>query len=578
LIKYKIFLLENILLIINSKFLFAYKMSITPPSIGNLTTSSKPVYNPHLTSTPNVTYQSNISYLSAPYGAKPTLAGFQRGNGSVSLPSINPVSTASATPLLPGFAQPSQFPHHYANTVSSYQPAISTVSAVSGEPIYGGYQQQQIVSPTVSSSASKETINVASSNGSVKNVSINVPGVGKSVSETLTYTSSSPYTAGPAIATVGAPGANPTAANAPAYVALSSMGNGTGVCTNGGCGPELNYGLAPPTSAPYPAVPGYPGVTPPELLTAMGTFTAPQVNIAPGLVYGVNNNSSMPALLTGPINPPLTIFENNHPNILDGSIPWWSNYVSSSPGAVFHDNNPCTPSSLVVNRGLKGEIICTTIKPNPEGLNAPPIVESFTPTIEHEYNCNCSSCTQVTLTVDDINLSNAPPASSATTVQAGTLIFELTLVPGWTGPPPSPPGPGPYSNNTGVDVIFNRNNRGRPLILRRGQTYILAFKNNVPIPTQTISVRDAALRDSILIFSFNPVGGTESFTLSTSQPGTGTTINPLFNTLVYGVRQGTVEYSLTVPLDFVGYGPYDIIIGYYQLSGTVFSGGPVVIL
>jgi len=570
-------------------------MSCTPPSIGNLTTSSKPIYNPHLTSTPNVTYQSNISYLSAPFGAKPTLAGFQRGNGSVSLPSIHPTSAASATPLLPGFAHPSQFPNHHANTVSSYQPAISTVSAVSGEPIYGGYNynapqgyyfpQQQIVSPTQQTIVSptqqsaKETINVVNTSGAVKNVSINVPGVGKSASENLTYTTTSTpttTTTSTVVGTVGAPGTNPTALTAPAYVALSAMGNGTGVCTNGGCGPELNYGLAPPTSAPYPAVPGYPGVTPPELLTAMGTFTAPQVNIAPGLVYGVNNNSSMPAILTGPINPPLTIFENNHPNILDGSIPWWSNYVSSSPGAVFHDNNPCNPSSLVVNRGLKGEIICTTIKPNPDGLNAPPIVESFTPTLDHLNDCCCNSCTQVTLTLEDINISNAPPASSATTVQAGTIIFEITLVPGWVQPGT---GPGPYSNDTGVNVTFNRNNPGRPLILRRGQTYILAFKNTTT-PTDPTTI--PAAKAAILIFSFNPVGGNQSFLgippPPAINPSNGTTINPLFSTLVYGIKQGTVEYSLTVPFDFTGYGPCDIIVGYYQLSNTVFAGGPVVIL
>jgi hypothetical protein len=554
-----------------------------------MSNTNNPYYDVHSGSSPNATYQSNVSYLTVPYGARPTLGNFQRGLGPIPPPTFYPSEAYTSTPLLPSLASPLQYPRYGTGL------GVSSVNAVSATPYgtVGGVQtvlpttvaeQQQIVSPVASSSnkvteTASTSINVVSPNGvaTTKNISLNIPTVSN---EKVTETVSTTQSVGSTPVNVSNVGvsygsgltgvSNVGVAYGPGLTGVSNLYTGSGVCANGACGAELNFGLAPPYASPYPALPGFPGVTPPELLPALATFDYPQLNIAPGLVFGVNNgldgNHCQPALLPGPMNPPLTTFENNLPYILDGSVPWWSNYVSSSPGAVFHDNNPNNPGSVIVGRGPRGEIVVTTIKPSPTGPCYPPVVETITPTVEHCCDCSCEQCTGVSITVGSINESNSPPTnnnSETNYVPEGTINFEMVPISGH---------PNEDINTTTFGVRFNRNNLGKTLILRRGQTYNFSFKNLLD-PSTLSSANLALAQVSKLVFTYDSVGGSSSYDDSTK-----ITKKPLFPELISGIRQGIQTFTITIPNNIVGFKPNEIFTAYYQLSNSENSGGPIVIL
>jgi hypothetical protein len=548
-----------------------------------MSNTNNPYYDLHGGSSPNATYQSNVSYLTVPYGAKPTLGNFQRGLGPIPPPTFYPAEAYSSTPLLASLANPLQYPRYGVGggVVSSINPVSATPYGSAYGSAYGVQNvipniSEQIVSPVAATTSDNisTSINVVSPNGvaTTKNISLNIPTVSSTekikVAETVESTSA---TTSGVTSVPGLVGVSPVSGVAgPGLVGVSNLYNGSGICSNGTCGAELNFGLAPPYASPYPAIPGFPGVTPPEILPALATFDYPQLNIAPGLVFGVNNgiegNSCQPALLPGPMNPPLTTFENNLPYILDGSVPWWSNYVSSSPGAVFHDNNPTNPGSVIVGRGPRGEIVVTTIKPSPTGPCYPPIVETITPTVEHCCDCCCEQCTGVNITVGSINQSNAPPTNSnseAGYVPEGTINFEMVPISGH---------PNEDINTTTFGVRFNRNNLGKTLILRRGQTYNFSFKNILD-PSTLSSTNLALAQVSKLVFTYDSVGGSSSYDDSTK-----ITKKPLFPELISGIRQGIQTFNIQIPSNIVGFKPNEIFTAYYQLSNSENSGGPIVIL
>jgi hypothetical protein len=329
----------------------------------------------------------------------------------------------------------------------------------------------------------------------------------------------------------------------------------------------LAYGLATPTSSCCPNIPGLPGVNLPELNVLTATPPVPNINLSPGLLFGTDPlRPEIPKLLQGPINPPLQVFQNNWGLTLDGGVPWWSGVTPSSPGAVFHDNNPVNPGTLIVTRDRSGTPVVTSIMPDPE--TGCPVATSCTPTKPHSLNCTCCECNAYCIDDADINDNNGPPSNSSLTVSSNTLIFELVNSMG----SPNQEIIDSIACPTGCPVAIrvNKNPLGKSLVLKRGATYTVSFANVVDDSSFTTFCKDL-IKMTRLVFTFSPIGGSYAVT-------GGIVTQPLFGNQINGIPQGATAFSLTVPLAFQGYSADEIVMGYYQSSNTNFAGGQILII
>jgi hypothetical protein len=572
------------------------------------TTGCDPFYGLNGGFSPLANLQANVSHIAPPTGAKPVMASLAPGYGlgsSLGPPGYVPTTVAAPGLVAPTFSAVTNFPAQgvaYAPGVGYQQQYVQQVAPQQFVQQVAPQQQvqQQVQAPAVGANPVPPK-----QNGS-KNVSVTIPGIKSSAIDNLkqindplidlcdnnsvkaamgsglynderpTMNVQAPEVVGaaPAVAqqVVGGQvlGANVVGANVVGGQVLGATPLAYGGLGVGLASPLVSeavaFGLATPTSSCCPNIPGLPGVNLPELNILTSTPPVPNINLSPGLLFGTDPlRPEIPKLLQGPINPPLQVFQNNWGLTLDGGVPWWSGVTPSSPGAVFHDNNPVNPGTLIVTRDRAGTPVVTSIMPDPE--TGCPIATSCTPTKPHSANCTCCECSAYCIDDSDINDNNGPPNNSGLTINSNTLIFELTnslgspnadiinlLCP--TGCP--------------VAIRVNKNPLGKSLVLKRGATYTISFANVVDDSTFTSLCKDK-IKVTRLIFTFSPIGGENAVS-------GGVITQPLFGNQLSGIPQGATAFSLTVPLAFQGYANDEIIMGFYQTSNTNFAGGQILII